>query len=161
MSKQQDTTIEERLYEMGITIPDMPAPPAGSYVPTVRSGNMLYVSGQIPLKDGRVEFTGKVSDQNIPRAQESARLCAINVLAQVKSSISHLERVERFVALAGFVNSGPEFTQHPKVINAASDMLVGVFGAERGSHSRMALGAASLPLGAMTEIGAIIQVKDT
>ena len=152
--------IEQKLEEMGITLPNTPAPPAGSYVPIVRSGNLLYISGQIPLKNGVVEFTGKVSDENITKAQESARLCAVNILAQVKSHISDLDRVEKFISLAGFVNSTPEFTQHPDVINAASDMLVGIFGPERGSHSRIALGAASLPLGAMTEIGATIQVRN-
>lgn len=152
--------IEDRINEMGIVLPSAPAPPAGSYVPVVRSGNLLYISGQIPQKDGKMMFTGKVSDSNITRAQESARLCAINILAQAKSHLNDLERVERVVSLTGFVNSVPEFTQHPKVINAASDLFVEIFGSGRGSHSRMAVGALSLPLDVMTEIGAIIQARD-
>ena len=152
--------IEERISEMGLVLPGAPAPPAGSYVPVVRSGDLLYVSGQIPQRDGKIMFAGKVSDSNIARAQESARLCAINILAQAKSHLGDLEKVERIVSLTGFVNSAPEFTQHPKVINAASDLLVEVFGSDRGSHSRMAVGASSLPLGVMTEIGAVIQAKD-
>lgn len=151
--------IEERISEMGIVLPDAPAPPAGSYVPVVRSGSLLYVSGQIPQRDGKIVFAGKVSDSNIARAQESARLCAINILAQAKSHLGDLERVERIVSLTGFVNSVPEFTQHPKVINAASDLLVEIFGGDRGSHSRMAVGASSLPLDVMTEIGAVIQAE--
>ena len=152
--------IEDRINEMGIALPSAPAPPAGSYVPVVRSGSLLYISGQIPQKDGKIMFAGKVSDSNITRAQESARLCAINILAQAKSHLNDLERVERVVSLTGFVNSVPEFTQHPKVINAASDLFVEIFGGGRGSHSRMAVGALSLPLDVMTEIGAIIQARD-
>lgn len=152
--------IEERISEMGIALPSAPAPPAGSYVPVARSGSLLYVSGQIPQRDGKIVFTGKVSDSNITRAQESARLCAINILAQAKSHLNDLEKVERIVSLTGFVNSVPEFTQHPKVINAASDLLVEIFGGGRGGHSRMAVGASSLPLDVMTEIGAVIQAKD-
>ncbi len=151
--------IEERMSEMGIVLPSVPAPPAGSYVPVARSGSLLYVSGQIPQRDGKIMFAGKVSDSNIARAQESARLCAINILAQAKSHLNDLERVEKVVSLTGFVNSVPEFTQHPKVINAASDLLVEIFGSDRGSHSRMAVGASSLPLGVMTEIGAVIRAK--
>ena len=152
--------IEQRLEEMGITLPETPAPPAGSYVPVVRTCSLLYVSGQVPVRDGKIVFTGKVSDANIARAQESARLCTINMLAQIKTNTGDLESIERIVSLTGFVNSEPDFAQHPKVINAASDLLVDIFGDSRGSHSRMAVGAASLPLGAMTEIGAIVQVKD-
>lgn len=152
--------IEEQISEMGITLPSAPAPPAGSYIPVVRSGSLLYVSGQIPQRDGKIMFAGKVSDSNITRAQESARLCAINILAQAKSHLNDLEKVERIVSLTGFVNSVPEFTQHPKVINAASDLLVEIFGDGRGNHSRMAVGASSLPLDVMTEIGAVIQARD-
>ena len=151
--------IEERISEMGIVLPSAPAPPAGSYIPVARSGDLLYVSGQIPQRDGKIMFAGKVSDSNIARAQESARLCAINILAQAKSYLNDLEKIEKVVSLTGFVNSMPEFTQHPRVINAASDLLVEIFGSDRGSHSRMAVGASSLPLGVMTEIGAVIQAK--
>ncbi|MEK6929804.1 MAG: RidA family protein, partial [Thermoproteota archaeon] len=132
--------------------------PAGSYIPVVKSGNLLYVSGQIPMEDGKVVFTGKVSDTNIETAQKSARICAINILAQLKKELGDLEKISRIVRLSGFVNSGPEFTQQPKVINAASDLFYEIFG-ECGKHSRIAVGVSSLPLNSMTEIDAIVETK--
>lgn len=152
--------IKEKLDELKIKLPDTAAAPAGSYVPYVITGNMLYVSGQVPISEGRIKYTGKVSDSNIAIAQESARLCAINILAQARASLGDLEGIVKIISLTGVVNSEPDFTQHPKVINAASDMLVEIFGEQIGSHSRMATGAASLPLDAMTEIGSIIQIKN-
>lgn len=136
----------------------MPPTPAGSYIPVVKSGNLLYVSGQIPMIDGKVAFTGKVSDDNIETAMESARICAINILAQVKKELGGFEKILKIVRLAGFVNSLPEFTQHPKVINAASDLFYEIFG-EVGKHSRIAVGVSSLPLNSMTEIDAIIEIS--
>lgn len=141
---------------MGIKLPNPPTP-AGSYIPVVRVGNLLYVSGQIPMEDGKVLFTGKVSDENLVTAQKSAKLCAINILAQIKRELGDLEKVAKIVKLSGFVNSFPEFYQHPKVINAASDLFFEIFG-DKGKHSRIAVGVASLPLNAMTEIDAIIQI---
>lgn len=149
--------IEEKIKSIGINIP-IPPTPAGSYIPLVRTGNLLYVSGQIPLQDGKVAFTGKVSDVNIETAQKSARICAINILAQLKKELGDLEKISRFVRLSGFVNSVPEFTQHPKVINAASDLLYEIFGGN-GKHTRIAVGVSSLPLDAMTEIDAIVEIK--
>jgi len=149
--------IEEKIKSMGINIP-VPPTPAGSYIPLVKTGNLLYVSGQIPLQDGKVAFTGKVSDENIETAQKSARICAINILAQLKKELGDLEKISRFVRLSGFVNSVPEFTQHPKVINAASDLLYEIFG-DVGKHTRIAVGVSSLPLNSMTEIDAIVEIK--
>jgi len=149
--------IEEKIKSIGINIP-VPPTPAGSYIPLVKTGNLLYVSGQIPLQDGKVAFTGKVSDENIETAQKSARICAINILAQLKKEIGDLEKISRFVRLSGFVNSVPEFTQHPKVINAASDLLYEIFG-DVGKHTRIAVGVSSLPLNSMTEIDAIVEIK--
>lgn len=149
--------IEEKIKSMGINIP-VPPTPAGSYIPLVKTGNLLYVSGQIPLHDGKVAFTGKVSDENIETAQKSARICAINILAQLKKELGDLEKISRFVRLSGFVNSVPEFTQHPKVINAASDLLYEIFG-DVGKHTRIAVGVSSLPLNSMTEIDAIVEIK--
>lgn len=149
--------IEEKIKSIGINIP-VPPTPAGSYIPLVKTGNLLYVSGQIPLQEGKVAFTGKVSDVNIETAQKSARICAINILAQLKKELGDLEKIARFVRLSGFVNSAPEFTQHPKVINAASDLLYEIFG-DSGKHTRIAVGVSSLPLDAMTEIDAIIEIK--
>ena len=149
--------IEEKIKSIGIKLPNPPSP-AGSYIPVVKSGNLLYVSGQIPMEDGKVVFTGKVSDTNIETAQKSARICAITILAQLKKELGDLEKISRIVRLSGFVNSGPEFTQQPKVINAASDLFYEIFG-ECGKHSRIAVGVSSLPLNSMTEIDAIVETK--
>jgi len=149
--------IDEKIKSLGINLP-IPPSPAGSYIPVVRSGDLLYVSGQIPMEDGKVAFTGKVSDTNIETAQKSARICAINILAQLKKELGDLEKISKIVRISGFVNSVPEFTQQPKVINAASDLLYEIFG-ECGKHSRIAVGVASLPLNSMTEIDAIVEMK--
>jgi enamine deaminase RidA (YjgF/YER057c/UK114 family) len=149
--------IEEKIKSIGIILP-IPPTPAGSYIPVVKSGNLLYVSGQIPMIDGKVAFTGKVSDENIETAIESARICAINILAQIKKELGGFEKISKIVRLTGFVNSLPEFTQHPKVINAASDLFYEIFG-ESGKHSRIAVGVSSLPLNSMTEIDAIIEIS--
>lgn len=147
--------IEEKIKSLGITLP-IPPTPAGSYVPVVRTGKLLFVSGQIPMAEGKVVYTGKVSDNNLETAQKSAKMCAINILAQLKRELGDLEKVTKIVRLAGFVNSVPEFTQQPKVINPASDLFFEIFG-DKGKHSRIAVGVASLPLDSMTEIDAIVE----
>lgn len=149
--------IEEKIKSIGIKLP-IPPNPAGSYIPVVRTGNLLYVSGQIPIEEGKVTFTGKVSDANIETAQKSARICAINILAQLKKELGDLEKISKIVRLSGFVNSGPEFTQQPKVINAASDLFYEIFG-ESGKHSRIAVSVSSLPLNSMTEIDAVVEIR--
>lgn len=149
---------EEKLKELGITLPEAPIP-AGNYIPAVKTGNLLFISGQIPLENGQVAYTGKVSDENLETAQKSATSCAINILAQIKREAGSLDKVTKIVKLSGFVNSVPEFTQHPKVINPASDLMFEVFG-EKGKHARVALGAGSLPLDSMTEIDAIVEIAD-
>ena len=150
--------IEENIEKLGIKLTAPPAP-AGSYVPVVIAGNFAYVSGQIPIQDGKLAFTGKVTDETIETGQKSARLCVINILAQLKKELGDLERIQKFVRLNGFVNAGPEFSAHPKVINGASDLLFEIFG-EKGKHSRIAVGVASLPLDSMTEIDAIIEFSE-
>jgi len=149
---------EEKLKELGITLPEAPIP-AGNYIPAVKTGNLLFISGQIPLENGKVAYTGKVSDDNLETAQKSAKSCAINILAQIKREAGSLDKVTKIVKLSGFVNSVPEFTQHPKVINPASDLMFEVFG-EKGKHARVALGAGSLPLDSMTEIDAIVEISE-
>jgi enamine deaminase RidA (YjgF/YER057c/UK114 family) len=150
--------IEEKLETLGITLP-IPPTPAGSYIPAVKTGNLLFISGQIPMENGKVMFTGKVSDDNLEVAQKSARMCAINILAQIKRELGNLDKVTKIVRLSGFVNSTPGFSQHPKVINAASDLFFELFG-EKGKHSRIALGVACLPLDSMTEIDAIVEFSE-
>jgi len=150
--------IEEKLKLLEIKLPNPPTP-AGSYVPVIRTGNLLFISGQIPMNNNKVIYTGKVSDGNLETAQKSARMCAINIIAQIKKELGNLDKVSRIVRLSGFVNSVPEFSQQPKVINPASDLFFEVFG-EKGKHSRIAVGVASLPLNSMTEIDAIVEFSD-
>ena len=150
--------IEEKIKALEITLPNPPTP-AGSYIPAVKTGNLLFISGQIPMEEGKVLFTGKVSDDNLETAQKSAKMCAINLLAQMKRELGNLDKVTRIVRLSGFVNSDPEFYQHPKVINAASDLIFEIFG-DKGKHSRIAVGVTCLPLNSMTEIDAIVEFSE-
>jgi enamine deaminase RidA (YjgF/YER057c/UK114 family) len=148
--------IEDRLSELRIVLPAAPKP-AGSYIPVVISGNLAFVSGQIPMQDGKVVFTGKVpSEKSVEEAQKAARLCAINILAQLKSNLDSLDKITKVVRLSGFVNSTPEFSEQPKIINAASDLFFEIFG-EKGKHSRIAVGVASLPLNSTVEIDAVVE----
>ena len=149
--------IEEKIKQLGIELAAPPAP-AGSYVPVIVSNNLVFVSGQIPIKDGKLAFTGKVTDDTIETGQESARLCAINILAQLKKELGSLDRVKKIIRLNGFVNAGPDFSAHPKVINGASDLFAEVFG-DIGKHSRIAVGVSNLPLNSMTEIDAVVEIK--
>ena len=150
--------IEEKLETLGIKLPNPPTP-AGSYVPAIKTGNLLFISGQIPMENGKVIYAGKVSDGNLETAQKSAKMCAINILAQIKRELGSLDKVNQIVRLSGFVNSQPEFSQHPKVINPASDLFFEIFG-EKGKHSRIAVGVACLPLNSMTEIDAIVEFSE-
>jgi len=150
--------IEEKLKTLGVTLPNPPTP-AGSYVPAIKTGNLLFISGQIPMEDGKVIFTGKVTNENIETAKKSAKMCAINLLAQMKRELGSLDKVTKIVRISGFVNSDPEFYQHPKIINAASDLFFEIFG-DKGKHSRIAVGVACLPLNAMTEIDAIVEFSE-
>ncbi|HIH99051.1 MAG TPA: RidA family protein [Nitrosopumilus sp.] len=150
--------IEEKLKTLGVTLPNPPTP-AGSYVPAIKTGNLLFISGQIPMEEGKVIFTGKVTNENIETAQKSAKMCAINLLAQMKRELGSLDKVTKIVRISGFINSDPEFYQHPKIINAASDLFFDIFG-DKGKHSRIAVGVACLPLNAMTEIDAIVEFSE-
>jgi len=150
-------TIAARLTELGITLPTAPAPVA-AYVSTVRTGNLLFVSGQVPLRDGVVAYTGKLGDTvTLAVGQEAAKLCAINLLAQVQAALGSLDKVQQVVKLTGFVACTPHFTEQPQVINAASELMQAVFG-EAGRHTRAAVGAPSLPRDASVEIEAIFAV---
>jgi enamine deaminase RidA (YjgF/YER057c/UK114 family) len=151
-------SVEENLSNLNVTIGEV-ARPLASYAPAVRTGNLVYVSGQLPLEAGRLVFKGHVGqDIAIDRAALAARLCAINALAALKSEIGDLERVKRIVRVNGYISCVPEFIEHPKVLNGASDFLVEVFG-ERGKHSRIAIGVSSLPLEAPIEIDLIVEVE--
>jgi enamine deaminase RidA (YjgF/YER057c/UK114 family) len=149
---------EARLAELGLTLPQ-PAAPAANYVPARRSGSFVYIAGQVPTAEGKDRFVGKVGrDLTIEEAQQAARLCAVNVLAQLKSALGgSLDGVVGCVRLGGFVNAVPEFGDHPKVINGASDLMVEVFG-EAGRHARAAVGCNSLPRNVAVEVDAIFEV---
>jgi enamine deaminase RidA (YjgF/YER057c/UK114 family) len=146
--------IEERLSSLGISLP-VPSQPSGSYVPVVVSGNIAYVSGQIPVEGEHVRFKGKVV--SVKTGQEAARLCAINALAQLRSSLGSLDRVKKVIKLTGYVNCDPSFADHPKVINGASDMLLQLFD-EKGKHARVAVGVTSLPLDSAVEVDLIVEL---
>lgn len=149
--------IDEKLESLGIEL-SAPPKPAGAYIPVVISNNLAYVSGQIPMKDGKIIYEGKVTNENIEEAKKSAKLCAINILAQLKRELGTLDKILKIVKVSGFVNSEPNFTQHPKVINAASELFFEIFG-EKGQHARIAVGVSSLPLNSMTEIDAVVEIK--
>ena len=150
--------IEEKLVALNIVLPTPPKP-AGSYTPVVKTGNLIFVSGQIPIKEGKVIFQGKVPIHvSIDDAQKAAKLCIINVLAQLKAELGTLDKVRRIVRISGFVNSSQDFTDQSKVINAASDLLFEIFG-ENGKHSRIAVGVASLPLNSTVEIDLIAEIS--
>ena len=150
--------IEKRLDALNITLPSPPKP-AGSYVAVVITGKLAFVSGQIPIKDGKVIYAGKVSmDLSVEDAQKAARLCVINALAQLKAELGSLDRISKVVRVSGFVNSPPEFTDQPKVINGASDLLFEIFG-QKGQHTRIAVGVSSLPLNSAVEIDLIAEIN--
>jgi enamine deaminase RidA (YjgF/YER057c/UK114 family) len=150
--------IESRLKELGIALPTPPAPVA-SYVPTVTSGNLVFVSGQITSAPEGLKYVGVVGkDLTVEDGKAAARLCAINAVAQAKAACGgDLDRIKRCVKLSVFVNAAPNFTQHPEVANGASDLLVEVFG-EAGKHARAALGAGSLPRGVACEVEALFEI---
>lgn len=149
-------TIEARLEELGISLPEAAAPVA-SYLPVVVQGGFAHVSGQLPFVDGALK-TGRLGeDVDLDEGSKAARACGLMILAQLKSA-GLLDRVERIVKLGAFVNSTPDFTDQPKVANGASDLMFEVFG-EKGRHARAAVGVSALPLGAAVEVDAIIAVS--
>ncbi|MDE1153045.1 MAG: RidA family protein [Micavibrio sp.] len=150
--------IQNRLTALGITLPQLAAPLA-NYVPFTISGNTLYISGQLPSKDGQV-MKGLLGDNtSVEQGQEAARLCAINIIAQASAALGgDLGRVVRCLRLGGFVASTQSFFDQPKVINGASDLIVAVF-ADAGKHARAAVGVSALPLGAAVEVDAIFEIK--
>lgn len=150
--------IEARLAELGVVLPDAPAP-AANYVPHVTVGDVVYVSGQLPVVDGEM-IKGKLGgDLDAPAGAAAARRCAISLLAQVKAACGgDIERLEQVVKLTGFVNSTPDFGDQPAVINGASDFLVEALG-DRGRHARSAVSAAALPFGVAVEIEGIFRIR--
>lgn len=151
--------IDAHLADLGITLPAATAPVA-NYVPYVVAGNLVHISGQITMENGELKFVGKLGkDYQVEDGQKAARLCALNLVAQLKSAIGDLNKVTRVVKLNAFVNSDPAFTDQPKVVNGASDTMVEIFG-DAGKHARSAVGVASLPLGVAVEIDGIFEVAN-
>jgi enamine deaminase RidA (YjgF/YER057c/UK114 family) len=151
-------TIEKKLEELGIALPT-PAAPVANYVGFVRSGNLLFVSGQICLANGALVAAGKLGGTvSVEEGTAAARACAINVLAQVKAALGDLDKVARVVRLGGFVNATPDFLDAPKVMNGASDLMVAVFG-EKGRHARTTVGVAVLPADAAIEVEGTFEVS--
>lgn len=150
--------IEQKIAELGLSLPDV-APPAGSYVPAVVNGNLVFTSGQLPLVDGKLMAEGHVgAEVSAEDANSMAARCVLNALAAIKSVIGNLDRVEQVIKVVGFVSSSPDFTAQPAVINGASDLLGQIFG-EAGVHARSAVGVAVLPLNAPVEVELIVQFK--
>ena len=155
-------TVEERLRDLGLTLPDVAGPPHGTRITlrmARRSGNLLYLSGNGPLRDGQPAYRGKVgADVSLEEAYEAAKLTGLNLLAVIKAELGDLERVGAFVKTLGFVNSAPGFTQQPAVLNGFADLIVDLYGEERGLHARSAVGVAELPWGIPVEIETIVEV---
>jgi len=150
--------IDKRLADLGIVLP-VPAKPVANYVGWVRTGKLVFTAGQVTLADGKFHYQGKVGGTiSTEDGARAARLCAINIISQLREACDgDLDQVKRIVKLVGFVNAVPEFTDHPKVINGASDLMVEVFG-EAGKHARSAVGAGSLPLNVAVEVEAVAEI---
>ena len=150
--------IEEKLKELGLIIPQTPAPLA-AYIPAVQAGKFVFTSGHVPLSEGKIKFSGKVGkDLSEAEAQQAAGLCALNCLSAVKGVTSSLDNIERIIKLVVYVNSDDNFTAQPKVANGASELMIKIFG-EKGKHARSAVGVSQLPMNAAVEIEMIVLLK--
>ena len=152
-------SIKEKILSLGLSLPTA-APPVAAYVPAVKSGNLVFTAGQLPVVDGKLLKEGKVGrDVTAEEAKELAQICALNALAAI-SLVADLDQIERIVRVGGFVNCAPGFTAIPGVINGASEFLIKVFGDVNGKHARTAVGVAELPLNAPVEVEVIVQLKN-
>ncbi|MCJ8191238.1 RidA family protein [Sphingomicrobium aestuariivivum] len=152
-------SIEAKLQELGIELPE-PAAPVASYLPAVEAGGFLHISGQISMREDGSLIVGTLGeDYDLESGIAAARRCGIMLLAQMKKALGSLDRVEKVVKLGGFVNSAADFTDQPKVVNGASDLMQEVFG-EAGRHARSAVGVNTLPLGVAVEVDAIVKIRD-
>ena len=151
-------TYEEKLTSLGLALPEAPKPVA-TYVPAVQTGNLLFLSGVLPMRNGQLAFTGKLGrDLTVPEGVEAAKVAILNALAIAKQELGSLDRITRVVKVVGHVASADGFVEQPQVLNGASDLLVAIFG-DAGRHARVATGAAELPRGAAVEIEVILAVS--
>jgi enamine deaminase RidA (YjgF/YER057c/UK114 family) len=151
-------SIQAKLAELGLTLPQAAAPVA-AYVPAVRTGNLVFTAGQLPLVDGKIPFVGKVGSDVTPgQAKDMAQVCALNALAAI-SLVADIDQIEKIVRVGGFVNGIPGFVAIPAVINGASELLIKLFGEVNGKHARTAIGVAELPLNAPVEVEMVVQLK--
>ena len=152
-------SIQSKLADLGLTLP-VAAAPVAAYVPAVRSGNLVFTAGQLPLVDGKIPFIGKVgSDVTPEQAKDMAQVCTLNALAAI-SLVADIDQIERVVRVGGFVNGVPGFVAIPQVINGASELLIKLFGEVNGKHARTAIGVAELPLNAPVEVEMVVQLKN-
>ena len=151
-------SIKEKLAEIGLTLP-VAAAPVAAYVPAVKTGNLVFTAGQLPIVDGKVLITGKVGAEVTPeQAKDMAQICALNALAAI-SLVADIDQIEKIIRVGGFVNSVPGFVAIPQVVNGASELLIKLFGEVNGKHARTAIGVAELPLNAPVEIEMVVQLK--
>ena len=149
--------VEEKLKELGLNLPE-PATPVASYIPCIKTGSLIFVSGQLPFKEGKLLYKGKVGkDITVEEGKLAAELCVLNALAVVKKEIGTLDKIKKIIRVSGFVNCTEDFESQPQVINGASDLLVNLFG-DKGKHTRIAIGVNSLPLGSSVEIDFIFEI---
>jgi len=150
--------IKEKLAEIGLTLP-VAAAPVAAYVPAVKTSNLVFTAGQLPIVDGKVVITGKVGAEVTPeQAKDMAQICALNALAAI-SLVADIDQIERIIRVGGFVNGVPGFVAIPQVVNGASELLIRLFGEVNGKHARTAIGVAELPLNAPVEIEMVVQLK--
>ena len=151
-------SVKEKLAELGLTLP-VAAAPVAAYVPAVKTGNLVFTAGQLPIVDGKVVVTGKVGAEVTPeQAKDMAQICALNALAAI-SLVADIDQIERIIRVGGFVNGVPGFVAIPQVVNGASELLIKLFGEINGKHARTAIGVAELPLNAPVEIEMVVQLK--
>ena len=155
-------TPEEKISSLNLNIPKGKATSIGSYIPITKVENLIFISGQIPINiespNGELKYKGKVGREvSVEEAQEAGKICCLNALYHLKNFVGELDNIKKIIKITGYVNSGEDFTEHPKVINGASDLLINIFG-EKGKHTRVAIGVNSLPLGSPVEIDFIIQI---
>ena len=151
-------SIKEKLAELGLTLP-VAAAPVAAYVPAVKTGNLVFTAGQLPIVDAKVVITGKVGAEVTPeQAKDMAQICALNALAAI-SLVADIDQIERIIRVGGFVNGVPGFVAIPQVVNGASELLIKLFGEVNGKHARTAIGVAELPLNAPVEIEMVVQLK--